>query len=265
MRKLLFLILIILSISCETDVKSSQDYKDLKKQNETLNEEITILKKTIDSLNNTPDRQYIKAKKLLAENRKEEALRHFTTISENYKGSEYAKKSNDEIKEIEEYFIEEKKKEELKRSLGFKVLKPSSRIELPNLILNFSDIQFNRSFVFDSYGSKYFYRKAERGSKFLTAKVSITSEINNPNLPHILVYRLKDGVLENLTPIGLEYRFRRWEDYGSYLGNTADYSNDFARTKTIRFSLGYEIEEYDFSKFPIYVVLHKKLNIKKEY
>ena len=71
--------------------------------------------------------------------------------------------------------------------------------------------------------------------------------------------------MQNITPIGLEYRFRRWEDYGSYLGNSADYGNDFSRTKTIPFSLGYEIEESDYKGYPIYVVLHNKLNIIKEY
>ena len=202
---------------------------------------------------------------MLAEGNRKLAFEYFNNIIENYKGSEYEIKSKNEIDNIEKYFEKERQKEELKKSLGFKILKPISKIELENLTLSFSDIQFKKSFTFDSYGDRYFYRSAERGSKYLTARVSITSKIKDPNLPHILAYRLKNGILENITPLGLEYRFRRWEDYGSYLGNSADYGNDFSHTKTIHFSLGYEVEESKYKDYPIYIVLHKKLNIERKY
>ena len=33
-----------------------------------------------------------------------------------------------------------------------------------------------------------------------------------------------------------------WEDFGTYLGNEPDYSNDFQRTKMIRFDIGSELK-----------------------
>ncbi|RIA09192.1 hypothetical protein OE09_1021 [Flavobacteriaceae bacterium MAR_2010_72] len=265
MRIIIHLILIITISSCNTDIKSSKEYKELERDNTELKTELTSLKKTIDSLKNTPDNQFLHGQKLLAAGNRKKALEYFTNIAENHKGSEYENKSKKEIENIEKYFEEEKRKEELKKSLGFKILKPSSKIELENLTLTFSSIQFKKSFTFDSYGDRYFYRSAERGSMYLTASVSITSKIKDPNLPHILAYRLKDGILQNITTLGLEYRFRRWDDYGSYLGNSADYKNDFSHTKTIPFALGYEIEESEFKGYPIYIVLHKKLNIIRKY
>ncbi len=252
-------------ISCNTNIKENPEYKKLEKQNNELNTKVQSLSKTIDSLLNTPDKQFLNAKKLLNEGKRKLALNNFSKISENFKGSEYEKKSNQEIEKIEKYFKEEKRKADLKKALGFKILKPKSIIKTDELTLKFSSIQFKKSFTFDSYGSRYFYRSAERGSKYLTARVSITSKVKDPKLPHILAYKLEDGVLRNLTSLGMDYRFRRWEDYGSYLGNSADYGNDFSHTKTIPFSLGYEISESEYKGYPIYVVLYNKPSIVRKY
>lgn len=265
MKKILPLLIISLLISCNTNIKESSEYKKLEKQNSELSTKIQTQSKTIDSLLNTPDKQFLNAKKLLSEGKRKLALNNFTKISENYKGSEYENKSNQEIERIEKYFKEEKRKADLKKALGFKILKPKSIIKTDELTLKFSSIQFKKSFTFDSYGSRYFYRSAERGSKYLTARVSITSKVKDPKLPHILAYKLEGGVLRNLTSLGMDYRFRRWEDYGSYLGNSADYGNDFSHTKTIPFSLGYEISESEYKGLPIYVVLHKKNSIVRKY
>lgn len=265
MKKILPLLIILLLISCNTSIKENIEYKKLEKQNSELNTKIETLSKTIDSLLNTPDKQFLNAKKLLSEGKRKLALNNFSKIAENYKGSEYGEKSNQEIEKIEKYFKEEKRKADLKKALGFKILKPKSIIKTDELTLKFSSIQFKKSFTFDSYGSRYFYRSAERGSKYLTARVSITSKLKDPKLPHILAYKLENGVLKNLTSLGMDYRFRRWKDYGSYLGNSADYGNDFSHTKTIPFSLGYEISESEYKGFPIYIVLHKKESIVRKY
>jgi hypothetical protein len=56
------------------------------------------------------------------------------------------------------------------------------------------------------------------------------------------------------------YEFVRWEDYGSYLGNTADYGNDFAlTTKTIRFTTGLQVSTAELTNNAVFVVV-KKIN-----
>jgi hypothetical protein len=124
-----------------------------------------------------------------------------------------------------------------------------------DLTLKFSSISIGKRWTFDSYGSEYHYRDAVRGSKYVLTKVYITSESNNPNLPPILVYKLENGLLSLL---GCQsYEFRRWKDYGSYLGNYADYGNDFAHSKTIPFNLGLQVSEEELNSFPIFVVMQK--------
>jgi len=81
---------------------------------------------------------------------------------------------------------------------------------------------------------------------------SITSRIKDPALPPIAAYKLDST--GSLTLIGvLDYRFYQWKDYGAYLGNYADYDNDFAHVATIPFGAFKQIEDSDLQK-PIYVV-----------
>lgn len=42
------------------------------------------------------------------------------------------------------------------------------------------------------------------------------------------------------------------QNFGAFLGNYADYGNDFAHTATIRFEVGYEANEQDV-KQPVYI------------
>ena len=55
LRKFLYLILIISISSCNSDIKLSKEYKELELKNTELKTELNDLKKTIDSLNNTPE------------------------------------------------------------------------------------------------------------------------------------------------------------------------------------------------------------------
>ena len=49
----------------------------------------------------------------------------------------------------------------------------------------------------------------------------------------------------------------RWEDYGTYLGNEPDLNNDFSKVDNVKFKVGCELPESDFSN-PYVVVLKKE-------
>ena len=152
--------------------------------------------------------------------------------------------------------IEQKRIEtERKKALGYKVLKPTTKVKYEDLTLRFDKIWKGKRWSFDDYGSQYFLRDAQRGNSHIMTRVSITSENKNPSLPSILVYQMDNGELKYLGTLG--YKFRRWKDYGSYLGNYADYGNDFAHSKTIPFNCGVELSNDDLVSGKIYVVLKK--------
>ncbi len=135
-------------------------------------------------------------------------------------------------------------------------MKPTTIAKYGDLSLKFEKIWKGKRWTFDNYGSRYFFRDAQRGNSHILARVSITSKSNDPSLPPILVYQMNNGELKLLGT--LRYEFRRWEDYGSYLGNYADYGNDFAHSKTIRFSCGVELSNEDLKSGNIYIILKKQ-------
>lgn len=136
----------------------------------------------------------------------------------------------------------------------FKELKEKTSVAFGDITVKVKSIGFSSEWVFDAYGDEWHYRKAERGDKYLVAKFSISSKVKDPLLPAVSVYKVIDG---NIELVGqLEYKFSRWKDFGTYLGNYADYGNDFAQTETISFSNGLSIPESDFKGIPIIVVIH---------
>jgi hypothetical protein len=58
-----------------------------------------------------------------------------------------------------------------------------------------------------------------------------------------------------LTQVGsFRYRFARWADFGAYLGNHADFRNDFSHSSRIAFSTAAPVSEEDSKRRPLYVV-----------
>lgn len=249
MKRLIILLLAGVLFGCVNN-SNTAELNDLKKENQRLSA-------MVDSLLNTPENRYNKASKLQAQGNGTVAIDEFKQLVEYYPKSNYADMAKKEIAKIESEIKARKEEEERIKQMGFTAIKANAKIKYDYLTLNFADIQFKENYTFDSYGDRYHYRSAERGNKYLVVRASISSEVKNPSLPRILAYALKDGELKNITPLGLTYEFRRWEDYGSYLGNNADYGNDFAHTSTINFNLGSQIEESKFKGFPIYVVMQK--------
>lgn len=225
--------------------------KELKKTKLDLNDEkkyVVALEAKIEELKNTPTERLAKAKKFKMEGDIINAEKEFRALIIKYPDSietETAKAEIDKIdknREKEKLELEKEKLElERKKRLGFKSLKENTKVELTQVSIKVNNASIGSKWIFDRYDSRYMYRSARRGYKYILADLSISSESHNPILPPLHVYKTSADKLEYVGT--LLYEFYKWEDYGSYLGNDADFSNDFSRTKTIRFSLGYELRE----------------------
>ncbi|WP_339655102.1 hypothetical protein [uncultured Maribacter sp.] len=254
-KPIIYSILILTALSC-SDGETKKQLSELRTELEKTKTELTNCSAELNELKNTAENRFIRAKKLLSENNLNGAKIEFQGIVDNFKGTNNASIASKEIAKIDKTIEQAKIEAERKKALGYKVLKPTSRVKYGDLSLRFDKIWKGKRWTFDDYGYKYFLRDAERGNSHIMSRVSITSENNNPELPAILVYKMNDGELELLGT--LNYKFRRWKDYGSYLGNTADYGNDFAHSKTIPFNCGLELSNDDLKSGTIYVVLKKQ-------
>lgn len=248
-----FLLLSVLSCN---DGETKKQLSELKAELEKTKSELNNCSSELTDLKNTAENRFIRAKKLLSENNLNRAKTEFQGIVDNFKGTNDASIASKEIAKIDKTIEQKRIEAERKKALGYKVLKPTSRVKYGDLSLRFDKIWKGKRWSFDDYGSQYFLRDAKRGNSHILTRVSITSENNNPSLPPILVYKMNNGELNFLGTLG--YKFRRWEDYGSYLGNTADYGNDFAHSKTIPFNCGLELSNDDLKAGTIYVVLKKQ-------
>jgi len=254
-KPIIYSILILSVLSC-SDGETKKQLSELKTELEKTKTELNNCTAELTELKNTAENRFVRAKKLFSENNLNGAKIEFQGIVDNFKGTNDASIASKEIAKIDKIIEQKRIEAERKKALGYKVLKPTTRVKYGDLSLRFDKIWKGKRWSFDDYGHKYFLRDAERGNSHIMTRVSITSDNNNPKLPPILVYQMNNGELKLLGT--LNYKFRRWEDYGSYLGNTADYGNDFAHSKTIPFNCGLELSNDKLKSGTIYIVLKKQ-------
>ncbi|MDR3272529.1 MAG: hypothetical protein LBT29_03480 [Flavobacteriaceae bacterium] len=243
----LIIFVALLITSCNNGVKQS-DYDKLQK-------ELADCKKTIEELQNTPQIRLSKGQQYLANNDYENAKLELNALIEQFSGTDEAKKAQSLFADVEKQEKEKREAEERKKTLGFKALTENLSIKIGDITVKFNSVNTGLQWVFDNYGSEWRYRSAERGELYVLAKIAISSDIKDPKLPPISVYKIKNGSLSLIGTMG--YEFSRWKDFGTYLGNNADFGNDFAHTQTISFSLGLSVSKEDFDNNAVFVVVKK--------
>ena len=255
-KKLLALTTIIITLFGCSDGETEEQLSKLKAELELTKIELKNCSDELSEIKNTAENRFIRARKFLSENNLKGAKAEFQGIVENFKGTADATNASNEINKIEKTIEQKRIEAERKKALGYEILKPTTIVKYEDLSLKFDKIWKGKRWSFDDYGNQYFLRDAERGNSHIIARVSITSEDNDPLLPPILVYQMNNGELKLLGTLG--YKFRRWKDYGSYLGNYADYGNDFAHSRTIPFNCGIELSNDNLKTGTIFVVLKKQ-------
>jgi len=248
MKKTLLLTFIFFGIfSCQNGPTQSE-FDKLKADLENCSNENAELK-------NTPENRLLTAQKFENDGKIEQAEKEYRELAKEFPKTEQGITAQKFVENREKEIEKIKKEEERKKQLGFKALKEQSTIEQGDVTLTFSKIQLGKRWYFDRYDDRYFYRDAERGNKHLTATLKIKSKSNEPKLPPIYVYKLENGNLKFISTVG--YEFYRWKDYGSYLGNYADYGNDFAHSPTINFSPGVSLNDENTKNYPIFLMVKK--------
>jgi len=197
-----------------------------KEDHEKLKTEFNKCSTELEDIKNSPQVRINRALKFQQENNLEQAKKEYKEIVAKFPGTDEFKKAESRINEIELKEKQQREEEERKRLLGFKVLKESFTAKVGDVTMNFTAFNSSNTYIFDSYEDMYYSRTAQRGSIYITTRISITSESNDPNLPPVLLYKPDSG---SLALIGtMEYNFVWWESYGAYLGTNAVYSNDFS-------------------------------------
>lgn len=144
--------------------------------------------------------------------------------------------------------------EEAKRTaaLGFKALRTSPYFNHGGTSMGLTATGVVSRWTFDWHGDGWRFLDAERGRKFVTARVTVSSKAKDPLLFGIGAYVADGG---KLTHVGkARYRFVRWRNYGSFLGTQADFRNDFSHSSRIPFSIGVSVGLEELRRRPVYLV-----------
>lgn len=223
---------------------------------------ILALRDSVTMLSYPADQRLTKINSLTSSGEYTAAKMEISRLIELFPESKEAKTAPAIVERIDKFIAQKKAEEERIKALGFKALKAFTTFKIDYNKVELTSISVGNTFTFDSYGDRYFYRSADRGNKYITAAMKITSDSKDPMLPQLAVYKISG---DSMTWEGnLKTEFARWDDYGSYLGNYHDLGNDFAKTSSVRFKIGKEVAE-EIIKGPYALIMKKENALNRSY
>lgn len=255
-----------MSISC--GVKQSE-YDNIKGELETVKKQviqdsvrITNLRDTITMLSLPASQRFSLINEQVSNGEYGQAKKSINELNRLFPNSKESQQTTVILQRIDNLIAKQKAEEERIKALGFKALRPVSSVIIDYNRVEISSISVGNTFVFDSYGDHWRYLQADKGSKYITALMEITSDSKDPSLPQPAIYTIEG---DRMVYAGnFTVRFNRWEDYGTYLGNDHDFSNDFAKTNSIRFKIGIEVQN-EITQKPYAIVLKKANSLIRRY
>lgn len=271
MKRVLYKSILVFSIiplpfACGVD---QTEFNKLKIERDSLaakvnecNAVIQALRDSVTMLAFPADQRLSKINSLVSSGDYTSAKQEIARLTSLFPESKEAKATPAIIEKIDRLIAQKKAEEERIKALGFKALKASTTFKIDYNTVELTSISVGNTFTFDSYGDRYFYRSADRGNKYVTAVMKITSQDKDPKLPQLAIYSISG---DTMTKVGsFDTEFARWKDYGTYLGNTHDFGNDFAKTSSVRFKIGEEVSE-DIVKGPYALIMKKENGLSRNY
>jgi len=263
MRKNILLIAAILCAACsggpsQKDIDSLNSKIDsIAKVSESQAKTIKTLRDSVSILVFPADQRLNEINTLVASADFSSARKKIAELKKVFPKSEEAKACEGIETSISAKEAAVKAEAERIKALGFKAITAKTSFKVGYNTVNLSSISVGNTFVHDAYSDEYYYNTADRGNKYVTAAMSITSTDKDPKLPQCAIYSVS-GDKMNLEETFLT-EFARWRDYGAYLGNYHDNSNDFSKVSTVKFKIGAEVSASVTTK--PYAIVCKNKNV----
>ncbi len=224
---------------------------------------IAEMQDSISMLQFPADQRLAKIKQLIADERFTEAKEDISILKSLFPNSPEASKCDALSESIDAKLAAIEAEKQRIKALGFKALKVQSKVTVDYNTVTFGSFNVGTKFTHDVYqtysGSSWFEHTADRGNKYISCAMDVTSTSKDPDIPTLAFYSIEGDKLVRKGDFWVQ--MGRWRDYGAYLGNEHDLNNDFSKVSTVKFKLGLELPDEDFTK--PYVVVLKKANTQR--
>lgn len=114
-----------------------------------------------------------------------------------------------------------------------------------------------RKWVMNRSGYQYQYREPDKGNYYLVFDFTVATKMHDPDLPAFHVARLANNQPVTVGYVPALIEFYKWDDYGSFLGNDADYGNDFSKSDSVKFTAAVELTPEQLSE-PLFLIATKE-------
>ena len=255
---------------------SHEDYNKIVESNKQLQQECDSLKKIVSANENEirtlkdslviysypADQRFNTILEYIKNENFDAAKKEIQSLIAIFPNSKEAANCNKQAEIIEKKIAQKIAEEERIKALGFKAIKQQTTFNVDYNKITLSNISIGSQFTFDAYDDRWRYLEADRGNRYVTARMSVTSTNKYPQLPEFAVYSIKGDEMNYEERFLM--RYARWDDYASYLGNDADFNNDFTKTSTVKFKLGAEVST-EITKSAFAIVAKNENVLTEEY
>jgi hypothetical protein len=224
----------------------------LKAKNGKLEAQLNQLTAEVTQLSDTPSARLQAIRNFVAKNDLQGARASLVKMRSKYPKADQTLTASHIVQKLSEQIKADQRKLARLKKLKFRAISTAPTFTHNGLKFRALRVSRTRRWISDSYNGEYHYSEADRATRFIVLRVNISSKASkNPELFPVAVYKVSGEKLEHIA--NFSYAFRRWHDYGSYLGNYSDYGNSFAKSNTVRFTLAAQVSDADL-KVPLMVI-----------
>ncbi len=234
------------SSKSEIDAKIAEVEKKYQDSLTLMRNELKEAKTKIEVLSYPADQRFAHINELFNAQEYEKAKKEIAELKNVFPNAAENNECSKILEKITALEVAKKAEEERIKALGFKAIPQKTSFKIDYNTIALSSIGIGRTFTFDYRSDEWTYREADRGTKYISAAMSVTSTNHDPDLPQFAVYKIEGGNM--IYEESFDTEFARWEDYGTYLGNYHDSRNDFAKVSTVKFKIGAQISDDVLSK-----------------
>ena len=150
MKPILLILVLFLIAGCGENKPSQADYDKLQGELKACQSENTALK-------DTPAIRLLNAQNLESSGSLTQAEEAYKELVSKFSKSNEAEVARQFVAKAEKERKEKVEEEEKRKQLGFKMLKEQNKVEQGDTKITFSNIKMAKRWVFDNYGSKYYW------------------------------------------------------------------------------------------------------------